>query len=89
MPSMFKGSSGKVSMMRVMSFFVSVSIILVFIAHNIISMLTGGGFVSMGSTEAMLIAGVLGAKAAQNFSEKKVDNSITPDESVATEPKAE
>jgi hypothetical protein len=58
-------------MMRVITAFTCMSIILVFIIHNIVSMTKGGGFISMGASEAMLIAGVLGAKAAQNFSENK------------------
>lgn len=71
MGKLFKDPDGKVSMMRFINFFVCASIIVVFIVHNIVSMTKGGGFVSIGSTEAMLIAGVIGAKAAQSFSEHK------------------
>ena len=71
MGGLFRGPDGKVSMMRVITAFTCVSIVFVFIVHNIVSMTKGGGFISMGASEAMLIAGVLGAKAAQNFSENK------------------
>ena len=71
MGTLFKGPDGKVSMMRFINFFVCASIIGIFIVHNIVSMAKGGGFISIGSTEAMLIAGVIGAKAAQSFSEHK------------------
>lgn len=71
MSSLFKGPDGKVSMMRVSTFIIVVSVIGVFIAHNVISMTKGGSFVSFGATEAMLLAGVLGMKSVQNFSENK------------------
>lgn len=71
MGNLFKDPDGKVSMMRFINFFVCGAIIAVFIVHNIVSMTKGGGFVSIGSTEAMLVAGIIGAKAAQSFSEHK------------------
>jgi hypothetical protein len=71
MGGLFKGPDGKVSMMRVITAFTCLSIMSVFIAHNIVSMIKGGGFISLGASEAMLIAGVIGAKAAQSFSENK------------------
>jgi len=64
-------SNGKISMMRVASISVVGSVMLIWIIHNVISMFTGDGFVSMGAEEAMLLAGVLGAKAAQSFGEKR------------------
>lgn len=77
------GTSGKVSAMRVASLFVVVTVMMVFLAHNIMSMIRGGGFVSIGPNEAMLVAGVLAAKAAQRFGEKHkfVDNKVPPVES--------
>jgi hypothetical protein len=71
MNGLFNDPDGKVSMMRLMSFVVCVVIMAIFAAHNIVSMAKGGGFVSLGPSEALLIAGVLGAKAAQAFSENK------------------
>jgi len=69
--SIVKGGSGKISLMRVMSLFIVISIIGVFIAHNIMSMINGTGFISIGPEEAMLISGALAAKAAQRFGEGK------------------
>lgn len=71
MGGLFSGPDGKVSMMRFVSAFTCLSIMIVFIIHNIVSMVKGGSFISIGSTEAMLIAGVIGAKAVQSFSENK------------------
>jgi len=74
MPEIFtviKGRSGKVSMMRIATLIIVASIMGVFVGHNILAMIKGGGFISIGPEEAMLITGVLGAKAAQAFSEKK------------------
>jgi len=68
MLSALKGDNGKYSMMRVSTATVVFSIMLIFIVHNIVAMVSGKGFVSMGSQEAMLIAGVLAAKAGQAFS---------------------
>lgn len=79
MGGLFNGPDGKVSMMRLMSFMVCMVIMSVFIAHNIVSMTKGGGFISLGSSEALLIAGVLGAKAAQAFSENKKTPESLPD----------
>jgi hypothetical protein len=64
--SAFCGADGKVSMMRLLTFFVVVVILGIFIAHNVISMTKGVcGFVSFGYTDAALIAGALGIKAFQ------------------------
>lgn len=73
MGHMLKGeANGKVSMMRVATALVVTSIMGIFIAHNIVSMVKGcPEFVSMGNQEAMLIALTLGAKAAQHFGEKR------------------
>lgn len=79
MGGMFKGPDGKISMMRLMTFMVCAVIMAVFSAHNIVSMIKGAGFVSLGAQEAMLIAGVLGAKAAQAFSENKKTPEKLPD----------
>jgi len=62
---MFKGADGKISMMRVLSFFVVNCVMAIFLGHNILSMIHGGGFVSLGYEEASLVALVLGAKAYQ------------------------
>lgn len=77
MGNLFKDPDGKVSMMRFINFFICVAIIAIFIVHNVVSMTKGGGFVSIGSTEAMLIAGIIGAKAAQSFSEHKTPEKLS------------
>lgn len=66
-----KGDTGKISLMRVMAMFIVISVMSVFIAHNIVAMIKGGGFISMGSEEAMLVAGALAAKAGQRYAEGK------------------
>lgn len=71
MISLFKGPDGKISMMRVSTIIIVTSVVAVFISHNIISMIKGGAFISLGATEAMLLAGVLGMKSIQSFSENK------------------
>lgn len=65
-----QGSDGKISMMRVATGVVVFSVMSVFIAHNIVSMVKGCGFISMGASEAMLVAGALAAKAGQHFGER-------------------
>jgi len=79
MGGLFKGPDEKVSMMRVITAFICLSIMLIFIAHNIVSMTKGGAFVSIGASEAMLLTGVIGAKAAQSFSENKKIPGKLPD----------
>lgn len=77
MLSLFKGPDGKISMMRALSFMVCGTILCVFVAHNVVSMVKGGGFISLGFEEASIISLTLGAKAAQAFAEpkkKKVEN---------------
>lgn len=71
MGSLFKGPDGKISMMRTLSFSVCFVILSVFVAHNIVSMIKGGSFISMGLEEAGIISLTLGAKAAQSFAEPK------------------
>lgn len=69
MLSMFKGADGKISAMRVAQLGTVAVILVVFIAHNIFSMIKGQGFVSLGYQEAVLIATVMGSKAAQAWAE--------------------
>ena len=64
---------GKISMMRVATMIVVSTIMGVWVAQNIVAMVKGCGFVSMGSEEAMLIALTLGAKAAQYYGETKAN----------------
>jgi len=71
--SILKGNNGKTSMMRVASLVVIFSVMGVFVAQNIVAMVGGTGFVSMGASEALLLSGVLGAKAAQTFGERVKD----------------
>ena len=71
MGSVLKGDpKGKVSMMRLATAVVVTSIMGIWVAHNIVAMVKGCGFISMGAEEAMLVALTLGAKAAQHFGEK-------------------
>lgn len=79
MGGLFNGPDGKVSMMRMATFLIVTSVIAVFIAHNILSMIKGGTFISIGATEAMLLAGVLGMKSVQSFSENKKIPEKLPD----------
>ncbi|MBD3261458.1 MAG: hypothetical protein GF334_07220 [Candidatus Altiarchaeales archaeon] len=71
MPAFLQAGDGKTSAMRVFSGMVVFSVMAVFIAHNVVAMVKGSGFISMGSSEAMLIAAALGAKAAQHFGESR------------------
>jgi len=64
---------GKVSMMRLATMIVVTSIMMIWVAHNVVSMITGGGFVSMGQNEMMLVALTLGAKAAQYWGEQRAN----------------
>jgi hypothetical protein len=43
----------------------------VFILHNVVSVIKGGPFISLGTEESALIIGVLATKAAQRFGESK------------------
>lgn len=69
---------GKISMMRFSHFIVVISVMGTFIAHNIVAMVQGKGFISLGAEEAMLLALTFGAKATQHFSEVKNGKSKTP-----------
>jgi len=68
---MFKGPDGKISMMRASTFIVVISIMGVFVAHNIVAMVAGAAFVSIGFSEAGLIAAAIGVKAYQSSIENK------------------
>lgn len=76
--SMLQGSDGKLSVMRVCSFIVVLTVMAVFLAHNIISMANGGVFVSLGYSEMSLIALTLGAKATQSFAEAGANKDTPP-----------
>jgi len=62
---------GKISMMRVSTGMVVFSIMGSFVAHNVAAVMGGLPFVSVGPTEVTLLAMVLGAKAAQRYTEGK------------------
>lgn len=80
MGTMFQGSDGKVSMMRFSTFLTTVAIIGTFVAHNVISMIHGAGFVSMGLEEASLLAATLGLKALQTkFEGNGSSDAVAPD----------
>lgn len=87
MLSMFMGPDGKISTMRVSTMIIVVSVVGVFVAHNILSMIHGGTFISFGATEAMLLAGVLGMKSVQHFSENKKTAESLPDTTMPTDKK--
>ena len=67
--SVIQGGNNKVSMTRVTTLIVIVSIILIFIAHNVVAMFNGGGFISLGTTEAAILIGCMGLKVTQRFIE--------------------
>lgn len=69
--SFLKGGDGKISMMRVSIITVIFPVILMFIIHNIVSLFTGEGFISMGMEEVTLLSAALGAKAIQSYAEPK------------------
>jgi hypothetical protein len=77
---MFKGSDGeKVSMMRISTFITTIAIIGTFVAHNVIAMINGAGFVSMGLEEAGLLAATLGLKALQTKFENGTSTPVVED----------
>ena len=65
-----KGKAEKISSMRVAVLVTVFSIVGTFVAHNILSMVTGGGMISMGWNEVVVLTTVLGAKALQKSAEK-------------------
>jgi len=69
---------GKISMMRLATMIVVMSIMGVWVAHNILAMISGAGFMSMGQPECMLIALTLGAKAFQYYGEVKANRNTPP-----------
>lgn len=69
MVTMFKGADGKVSAMRVAQLGTVGVILGVFVAHNVVAMVQGKDLVSLGYQEAVLIATVMGSKAAQAWAE--------------------
>lgn len=72
MGDFLQGTRGsKVSMMRVATMIVVTSIMGVWVAQNVIAMIQGCGFISMGQTEMLLVSLTLGAKAAQHYGEVK------------------
>lgn len=73
--SFIKGGDGKISMMRVSVVMLIFPVMAMFIIHNLISLITGQGFVSMGMEEVALISAALGTKAVQSFAEPKVPTS--------------
>jgi hypothetical protein len=61
----------KVSMTRILSFLVVVTILTVFVAWNVRAMVKGGTLVSLGLNEVYLLAIAMGAKVTQSiFGEK-------------------
>jgi len=72
--SVIQGSSGKFSLMRFASLVVVLSVMGIFVAHNIVAMVHGQGFVCIGFQEATLVAAVLGAKAYQAYGEHRSNN---------------
>lgn len=79
---LFRARNGeKISITRVMSFMVVITILAIFVAWNIKSMIKGGGLISLGVNEVSLLAIAMGAKVAQNiFGEKvpAVEKPVTP-----------
>lgn len=70
---MFFDHNGKLSSIRVCCILITLSVMGIFIAHNIMSILGGRGFVSLGMNEVILLSSIIGVKVVQSFSESKKD----------------
>jgi hypothetical protein len=62
-------ASHKISSMRVSVMVTVFTIMGTFVAHNVMAMIVGRGFVSLGWNEVVILSAVLGAKALQHKSE--------------------
>jgi hypothetical protein len=84
--TLFRARNGeKVSLTRVLSFMVVVTILAVFVAWNINAMIKGESLVSLGVNEVYLLAIAMGAKVAQNiFGEKPSVTASGEDKSKVT-----
>lgn len=81
--NLFRARNGeKVSITRVMSFMVVVTILAVFVAWNIKVMIKGGTLVSLGVNEVYLLAIAMGAKVAQNIFGEKAAPGTAPEKPV-------
>lgn len=67
--SMFEGGDGKISSMRVMTVATVFIVLAVFIAHNVVSMFHGNGYIAMSWQDVAIISAALGIKMAQSFGE--------------------
>jgi len=56
-------------MLRVAILFITSIVMMVFLSHNIISLFNGGGFVSMGYQEVLVLSVSLIVKVAQRYIE--------------------
>lgn len=73
-----RGDGDKISSMRLYSFIIIVSVMSVFVAHNVVAMVNGSGFVSMGMTETGLIITAVLGKTVQYFGEVRAKNTEEP-----------
>jgi uncharacterized protein (UPF0333 family) len=67
---------GKVSMTRILSFLVVVTILVIFVAWTIKAMVKGGTLVSLGLNEVYLLAIAMGAKVTQSIFGEKTPASV-------------
>jgi len=75
-----QGMSGKTSFLRVSIFIITITIMSVYLAHNIIAMIRGVQPISIGTTEIGLLTALFGAKAVQRFGEKDINKEAINDE---------
>lgn len=59
----------KISTMRVSVLIITIVILGVYVAHNIMAMVAGNGLVSLGWDQVIVLTTILGAKALQHKSE--------------------
>lgn len=68
-----KDMSGKTSSVRVGILIVTITLMGVYVAHNVVALLHGNPPVSIGTTEVSLLTLLFGAKVAQRFGEKDIN----------------
>lgn len=73
-----KGGDDKISTMRVLSLGTVITVLAVYIAHNVVSMIGGHGYIAMSWQDVTLISAALGFKMAQTGFEGR-NGSSTPE----------
>jgi len=67
---LFSDGNGEISSMRVMALLVTIVILTILIAQNVLSMVMGKGFVDLPVSCLAALGLAFGSKIAQNFTEK-------------------